>query len=115
VTLLLTYAKGPARATFNPSESITLSIWELNMNIKTSTRQVDDVTIVLMKGRIVLGEESASLRDLVRDLLSKGHKKILFNLGDVDYIDSSGLGSLVSALHQCAKARWRIETAAPHQ
>lgn len=50
-----------------------------------------------MKGRIVLGEESASLRDLVRDLLSKGRKKILFNLGDVDYIDSSGLGSLVSA------------------
>jgi anti-sigma B factor antagonist len=67
------------------------------MNIKTSTRQVDDVTIVLMKGRIVLGEESASLRNLVRDLLSKGHKKILFNLGEVDYIDSSGLGSLVSA------------------
>jgi anti-sigma B factor antagonist len=67
------------------------------MNIKTSTRQVDDVTIVQMKGRIVLGEESASLRDLVRDLLSKGRKKILFNLGDVDYIDSSGLGSLVSA------------------
>ena len=50
-----------------------------------------------MKGRIVLGEESASLRDLVRDLLSKGRKKILFNLGDVDYIDSSGLGSLVNA------------------
>ena len=50
-----------------------------------------------MKGRIVLGEESASLRDLVRDLLSKRRKKILFNLGDVDYIDSSGLGSLVSA------------------
>ena len=68
------------------------------MNIKTSTRQVDDVTIVQMKGRIVLGKESASLRDLVRDLLSKGRKKILFNLGDVDYIDSSGLGSLVSAL-----------------
>jgi anti-sigma B factor antagonist len=62
-----------------------------------STRQVNDVTIVQMKGRIVLGEESASLRDLVRDLLSKGRKKILFNLGDVDYIDSSGLGSLVSA------------------
>jgi anti-sigma B factor antagonist len=45
----------------------------------------------------IIGEESATLRDLVRDLLSKGHKKILFNLGDVDYIDSTGLGSLVSA------------------
>ena len=67
------------------------------MTMTTSTRQVGGVTIVDISGRIVLGEESAALRDLVRDLLSKGHKKILFNLGDVDYIDSTGLGSLVSA------------------
>jgi anti-sigma B factor antagonist len=73
------------------------------MNMKTSTRQVGDVTIVQMKGRIVLGEESASLRDLVRDLLSNGHTKILFNLRDVDYIDSSGLGSLVSAFTSVKK------------
>ena len=73
------------------------------MNMKTSTRQAGDVTIVQMKGRIVLGEESASLRDLVRDLLSKGHRKILINLGDVNYIDSSGLGSLVSAFTSVKK------------
>ena len=67
------------------------------MHMTTTTRQVGGVTIVDINGRIVLGEESAALRDLVCDLLSKGHKKILFNLGNVSYIDSSGLGHLVSA------------------
>ena len=67
------------------------------MNLATSTRQVRDVTVVDIEGRIVLGEESARLRELVNELLKSGHKKILFNLVDVQYIDSSGLGSLVSA------------------
>jgi len=67
------------------------------MNMTTSTREVGGVTVVDISGRIVLGEESAALRNLVSDLLGKGHKKILFNLGDVNYIDSSGLGHLVSA------------------
>ncbi len=67
------------------------------MNMTTSTRQVGGVTIVDIKGRIVLGEESASVRDVVCDLLSEGHKHILMNLGAVDYIDSMGLGSLVGA------------------
>ena len=73
------------------------------MHMTTSTRQLGDVTIVDISGRIVLGEESAALRDLVCDLLSKGHKKILFNLGDVNYIDSSGLGHLVSAFTSVRK------------
>lgn len=67
------------------------------MRMTTSTRQVGGVTIVDIGGRIELGEETITLRDLVRDLLSKGHKQILFNLGAVNYIDSSGLGHLVSA------------------
>jgi len=73
------------------------------MNMSTSIRQVGGVSIVDISGRIQLGEESAALRDLVCDLLSKGHKKILFNLGDVNYIDSSGLGSLVSAFTSVRK------------
>ena len=73
------------------------------MNMTTSTREVGGVTIVDISGRIVLGEESAALRKLVCDLLSKGHKKILFNLGDVNYIDSSGLGHLVSAFTSVRK------------
>jgi len=67
------------------------------MGISASTRQVGGVTIVDIKGRIVLGEESATVRDLVCELLSKGQKQILINLDAVDYIDSMGLGSLVGA------------------
>ena len=73
------------------------------MSMTTITRQAGDVTIVDISGRIVLGEESAALRNLVFDLTSKGHKKILFNLGDVNYIDSSGLGHLVSAFTSVRK------------
>ena len=67
------------------------------MTMKTSTRQVDGVTIVDLSGRITLGEGSVILRDQIRDLVTRGDKKILLNLGDVSYIDSSGIGELVSA------------------
>ena len=73
------------------------------MSMTTNTRQVGAVTIVDISGRIVLGEESAALRQLVCDLLSEGHKNILFNLGDVHYIDSSGLGNLVGAFTSVRK------------
>jgi anti-sigma B factor antagonist len=73
------------------------------MNMKTSVRQVGGVTIVDISGEIILGEESAALRELVRDLLTKGHKKILFNLGEVHYIDSTGLGSLIGAFTSVRK------------
>jgi len=65
--------------------------------MKASSRQVNSVTVVDMSGRITLGEGSVVLRDTIRDLLSKGDKKILLNLGNVTYIDSSGIGELVSA------------------
>jgi anti-sigma B factor antagonist len=67
------------------------------MSLTISKRQIGGVTIVDVKGRIVLGEESASLRDLVCELLKAGNNQILLNLAAVDYIDSMGLGSLVSA------------------
>lgn len=67
------------------------------MSMKASNRQVDGITVVDMSGRITLGEGSVVLRDSIRDLISKGQKKILLNLGDVTYIDSSGIGELVSA------------------
>jgi len=67
------------------------------VTMKSNSRQVDGVTIVDLSGRITLGEGSTMLRDIVRDLITKGNKKILLNLGDVTYIDSSGIGELVSA------------------
>jgi anti-sigma B factor antagonist len=73
------------------------------MNMTTSIRQLDGVAIVDIRGRIQLGEESAALRDVVAELLSKGHNKILFNLANVNYIDSSGLSHLVSAFTSVRK------------
>src|SRR5438093_13738549 len=67
------------------------------MSLKSSTRQVDGITVLDLSGRITLGEGSVILRDVIREVLGKGEKKILLNLGDVTYIDSSGIGELVSA------------------
>lgn len=67
------------------------------MDVIMKRRQVAGVTVVDIAGRIVLGKESAALRDLVSQLMQEGHRKILFNLAEVTYIDSSGLGNLVSA------------------
>jgi anti-sigma B factor antagonist len=67
------------------------------MSLKFTTRLVDGVTILDLSGRITLGDGSVTLRDAVKDVLAKGSHKILLNLADVDYIDSSGLGELVSA------------------
>ena len=71
--------------------------------MKVSSRQVNGVTIVDLSGRITLGEGSVILRDTVRDLVGKGQKQILLNLGDVTYIDSSGIGELVSAYTSVSK------------
>jgi anti-sigma B factor antagonist len=73
------------------------------MKMTASTRLVGDVTIVDLGGRIVLGEGTAELRDLVRNLAREGKKKILLNLSGVNYIDSSGLGELVSAFTSVRK------------
>ena len=67
------------------------------MSMKISTRQVDGVTVVDCSGRITLGEGSITLRETVSQLLSQNQKKILLNLADVNYVDSSGIGELVSA------------------
>jgi anti-sigma B factor antagonist len=67
------------------------------MSMKLATREVSGVTVVDLGGKITLGEGGATLRDEVRKLVAAGSKKIVLNLADVNYIDSSGLGELVSA------------------
>ncbi len=67
------------------------------MSVKMSSRQVGDVTVVDANGRITLGEGASVFRDVIRDLAAKGNKKILVNLADVSYIDSSGIGEMVSS------------------
>jgi len=65
--------------------------------LQGTRRQIGDVIIVDFSGKITLGEGSATLRKTIRDLTEGGDKKILLSLYDVDYIDSSGIGELVSA------------------
>lgn len=66
------------------------------MSVKLTPRQVGDVTVIDAAGRITLGEGASAFRDTIRDLAVKGNKKILLNLADVSYIDSSGIGEMVS-------------------
>jgi anti-sigma B factor antagonist len=66
------------------------------VSVKLSTRQVGNVTVIDVAGRITLGEGSSALRETLRDLVAKNQHQILLNLADVTYIDSSGIGELVS-------------------
>jgi len=69
----------------------------LEMSMLVNPRRLDDVVILDLSGRITMGEGTLILRDRIRKLLAAGHQKFLLNLADVDYIDSSGLGELVSS------------------
>lgn len=59
-------------------------------------RNVKDVTVIDLTGRLILGDSEQQLRGTIRDLLESGHKKVAVNLSEVSYIDSSGTGCLVS-------------------
>lgn len=79
------------------------------MSVKLTTRQIGDVTVIDAEGRITLGEGSSTFRDTVKDLSAKGHKKVLLNLGDVSYIDSSGIGELVSGFTTLSNAGGQLK------
>jgi anti-sigma B factor antagonist len=66
-------------------------------NMTITTREVSHVTLVDINGRITLGDETGKLRDTIHQLIAQGKKKIVLNLAHVDYIDSSGVGELVSS------------------
>jgi anti-sigma B factor antagonist len=73
------------------------------MTMKINSREVDGAVILDFDGRLVLGEDTNLMREQIRALISKGQKKILLNLQAVPYIDSSGLGELVSAFTAARK------------
>ena len=79
------------------------------MSVKLNTRQVGDVSVVDVAGRITLGEGSSALRDALRDMVSKNQKKILLNLAEVSYIDSSGIGELVSGFTTVANSGGQLK------
>lgn len=66
------------------------------MSVKLTARQVGDVTVIDASGRITLGEGSTAFREKIKELASSGSKKVLVNLAEISYIDSSGIGELVS-------------------
>lgn len=67
------------------------------MSVQLSTRQVGAVTVIDASGRITLGDGASKLRDQVKELVAAGNNKLLVNMAEVSYIDSSGIGELVSA------------------
>ena len=67
------------------------------MVLQSTRREIGDISVLDISGKITLGEGSATIRRVIRELIDSGQRKIVLNLEDVDYIDSSGIGELVAA------------------
>ncbi|MGD0955672.1 MAG: STAS domain-containing protein [Candidatus Acidiferrales bacterium] len=81
------------------------------MKLLSTCRDAGDVAVVDFTGQITLGEGSAALRKMTKELLASGKRKILFNLSEVDYIDSGGLGELVAAYTAAQNAGGELKLA----
>lgn len=79
------------------------------MVLRGTCRQVGDVAVIDFSGRITLGEGSSVLRKTIKDLVQAGRSKIILNLEDVDYIDSSGIGELVVAHSAVESAKGELK------
>jgi anti-sigma B factor antagonist len=75
------------------------------MTLRTKTRYENGVAIIELSGRITLGEASGTLRDTVKNVLAQGNRRILLDLGGVSYVDSGGLGELVSCFTSATAQR----------
>ena len=79
------------------------------MNIQLTTRQIGEVNIISVVGRITIGEGSNALRQAVRDMVERKQLKVLLNLGEVPYVDSSGIGELVDAYSTVTKSGGQLK------
>jgi len=79
------------------------------VSAKMTIRQVGDVTMIDAAGRITLGEGSSTFRDTIKDLVGKGQKNIVVNLADISYIDSSGIGEMVSGFTTVTNAGGQLK------
>ncbi len=79
------------------------------MSVKLTSRQVGDVTVLDAAGRVTLGEGASAFRDAIRSFAAKGDKKLLLNLADVSYIDSSGIGEMVSGFTTITNAGGQLK------
>jgi anti-sigma B factor antagonist len=69
--------------------------WRVSMKMQAASREIGDISVVDVRGRITVGEGNMRLREIVAGLMEKGNKRILLNLQGVEYVDSAGLGELV--------------------
>jgi anti-sigma B factor antagonist len=79
------------------------------MNLRITSRETDGVRILDLSGRIVLGQECTTLRETLKGLADRGEKKVLLNLADVNYVDSSGLGTLASGYLAIANREGKLK------
>ncbi len=79
------------------------------MSLKLSVRNVDNVAVLDLNGRITMGEAAGNLRDTIKELVGKEQKNLLLNMADVTYIDSSGLGELVGAFATVSNRGGRLK------
>ena len=79
------------------------------MALLETWREAGDVAVVDLSGTIALGDGGPTLRRVVREVLDAGHRKIVFNLSDVDYIDSYGLGEMVAAYSKVRAAHGELK------
>jgi anti-sigma B factor antagonist len=76
------------------------------------TKQMEpDVSVVVVSGRLVLGREIEQLESVVNGLVGRGHKKVVFDLTTLDYVDSAGIGTFVSCLTSIKKAGGELRIA----
>jgi len=73
------------------------------LSVRVNIRQVGDIHVIEMVGRITIGEGSSALREAVRDMVARNQNKIVLNMAEVPYIDSSGIGELVQAYSTVTK------------
>ena len=67
------------------------------MALRIEAKESDGVTVLTLAGRVTLGDESNQLRTRIKEVLAQGKKRLVLDIGDVSYIDSAGLGTLVAA------------------
>lgn len=72
-----------------------------------------EIAVIDFSGEITLGQGTSTLRTMVREVVGKGYRKILLNLGEVDYIDSAGLGELAGAHATVQSARGELKLVQP--
>ncbi len=67
------------------------------MSVQINTREVEGIIVMDLRGRVTLGEATGKVRETIRVIVTGGHRKVLLNLSELDYLDSAGLGEIIGA------------------